>query len=79
MQLIKLRLLKERVRPIIRITYKTFWGKEVQRDVIQLFSQHNEYWRFVDNGTSVPHKFCAALAVFEENGLKEYELNITEL
>lgn len=79
MQLLKLRLLKEKVRPIIRITYKTFWGKEVQRDVIQTYSTHTEYWQFADNGTSVPNKFCAALEAFAEHGVKEYELNITEL
>jgi hypothetical protein len=79
MKLIKLRLLKEGKRPIVRITYKNFLGKELQRDAIQTYSRYTDIWNYLDNRDDVNYEFKSALQMLVEHGLKEYEPNKTEL
>ena len=73
MKLIKL----ERVKlgdelPIVRLTFKTFWGKKIVRDACKNRTVE-DFWDFVDNG-QLTHDF-SRINTFYNSGAKEYVVN----
>lgn len=65
---------KSRIHPIIRVTYKTFFGNLITRDICK--SQNVEdYWEFMDNG-ELTHNF-GPINIFYESNLDIYWVNST--
>ena len=58
--------------PIIRVTYKTFWGKLVDRDVCPSRGTSG-FWVFMDNA-NLTHNF-GPINNFYNNDLDEYIVN----
>ena len=59
--------------PIIRITYKNFWGNLIIKDVIK----HRGWWKFMENGRLVFD--YDPIENFLLNNIDEYYINQTNL
>lgn len=55
MKYYKFEKIKKGEYPIIRVTYKTWWGKLVVRDICKSGSV-GDFWKFMDNG-ELTYKF----------------------
>lgn len=51
MKYIKFEKVRKGNHPIIRVTLKTFWGKEVVKDIVQ--SSLSNYWEYMECGTLI--------------------------
>lgn len=72
MKYYKFEKIKKGDNPIIRITYKTWWGKSVIKDVVKSFSI-SSFWVFMENG-DLTHDF-QPINVFNDYDYDVYWVN----
>ncbi|MCP4520933.1 MAG: hypothetical protein GY827_04445 [Cytophagales bacterium] len=71
MKYYKFRKIYQGKNPIIRVTFKTFWGKMVDRDICP--TNVDGHWQFMDNG-DLTYNF-GPINTFYESDLEVYVLN----
>jgi hypothetical protein len=74
MKYYKFTKIKKGENPIIRVTYKTWLGTLVEKDIC-LPHRESSFWEYMDGGGGLPMSKLSPINTFHENNEDEYLIN----